>query len=100
MTFEEKLNKFKSERVGFRVGSEEIAKELAKVFKRNHMKPREGRSPADVTGYAWRYIKDNSYVTYNYRKGEHKLSCGRTFLSGSELKILDVTLEELKVYNG
>lgn len=100
MTFKEKLEKFKRERVGFRVSSEEIAEELTKVFERNHIKPREGGSLADVTVYAWRYAKEDSYVTYNYHKGEHKLSYGRTFLSGSELVILDVTLEELKAYNG
>ena len=101
MTFEEKFRKFKLERVGFFVKSEEVAKELAKTFAKEGMKGRDGRSPDDVLHdclvYSDRYRVDY-YVAYNYHKNERKLSFGT--IDSYALELLDVTLEEIKEYNG
>lgn len=49
MTFADKLKKFKSERVGFKVETKEIAKGLAEVFQMEHM-----GLPNDIGDIAWR----------------------------------------------
>lgn len=49
MTFADKLKKFKTEHVGFKVETEEIAKGLCKVFQMEHM-----GLPNDVGEIAWR----------------------------------------------
>ena len=104
MTFEEKLEKFKSERVGFRVSSEGVAKELAKVFTKENMKDRGGDTPSDALKYClteyWEY-PGVPYIAYNYTEGEHELSYGTDdFTDEAPIDLLDVTLEELKEYNG
>lgn len=99
-TFQQKLDRFKSEPVGFLVKSKEIADELARVFEREGMKPR-GRctTMAVAMRSIWGYAKESSYVTYNYRGDRHKLSGGNTGYSGTNLdELLDVTLDELKEY--
>ena len=104
MTFEEKLEKFKSERVGFRVDSEGVAKELAKVFTKEGMEARGRRNPSGILKYAlteyWEY-PGVPYIAYNYTECEHELSCGTDdFTDEAPIDLLDVTLEELKEYNG
>lgn len=102
MTFEEKLEKFKSERVGFLVKSREIADELAKVLIKEGMKGR-GNWPVYLTLKGC--LTDNKeypgtpYVTYNYFLGEHKLSYGTDDCLDEPMEIIDVTLEELNKYN-
>ena len=99
MTFEEKLKKFKCERVGFIVNSEKIAKELLRVFTKEHMEARND-NVIETMSETWEGQDNDYYVTYNYHEGEHKLSYGEILLSGRTLELLDVTLEELKAYNG
>ena len=104
MTFEEKLEKFKSERVGFRVSPEGIADGLAKVFTKESMVNRNGSSPKRtleccLTGNT--EYPGVPYVAYNYTEGEHKLSYGTDdFIGEAPIVLLNVTLEELKAYNG
>lgn len=72
MTFADKLKKLKSERVGFKVETEEIAKGLCEVFQMEHM-----GLPNDVGEIAWRaygstgdlYMAQSGYGTtrVNYR---------------------------------
>lgn len=104
MTFEEKLEKFKSERVGFRVGSEDIAKELAKVFTKENTIDRNGLSPTHTLELCLTRNTEYPgvpYVAYNYTEGEHELSYGTDdFTDEDPIDLLDVTLEELKEYNG
>ena len=104
MTFKDKFEKFKSERVGFRVDSEGVAKELAKVFTKEGMANREGLSPAHTLEFCltenWEY-PGVPYIAYNYTEDEHKLSYGTDdFIDEDPIDLLDVTLEELKEYNG
>lgn len=101
MTFEEKLEKFKSERVGFFVKSEDVAKELTKTFTKEGMKGRDGCSPDDVLHdclVCSNIYREDYYVAYNYHKNERKLSFGT--IDNYAPEIIDVTLEELKAYNG
>ena len=104
MTFKEKLEKFKSERVGFRVSSEDIADELAKVFTKEGMVDRDGSSPAQTLEFYLTKYKEYPgvpYIAYNYIEGEHMLSHGTDdFTDEAPIDLLDVTLEELKEYNG
>ena len=104
VTFEEKLEKFKSERVGFRVSSEDIADELAKVFTKEGMVDRDGSSPTHALEYCLTEHTEYPgvpYIAYNYNKGEHELSYGTDdFTDEAPIDLLDVTLEELKEYNG
>ena len=77
MTFKEKLEKFKSDRVGFRVDSEGVAKELAKMFTKEGIKSRSGRNSSDIlkdclTDF-WEY-PGTPYVAYNYTEDEIRLS--------------------------
>ena len=104
MTFKEKLEKFKSERVGFRVSSEDIADELAKVFTKEGMVDRNGSSPTQTLEFYLTEYKGYPgvpYIVYNYIEGEHMLSHGTDDFTGeAPIDLLDVTLEELKEYNG
>lgn len=98
-TFQEKLDRFLKEPVGFLVKSKEIADGLAKVFERNHMKARDDHATiAWDMDMMWKLRGDKTYVTYNYRKDEHKLSYGIPDYDGDRLAFLDVTLDELKEY--
>ena len=104
MTFKEKLEKFKSERVGFRVSSEDIADELAKVFTKEGMVDRNGSSPTQTLEFYLTEYKGYPgvpYIVYNYIEGEHMLSHGTDdFIDEAPIDLLDVTLEELKAYKG
>ena len=62
MKFKDKLEKFKTERVGFHVDTKEIADELQKVFDREKLNNHEG-----IMEIAWRrYGKTKDlYVSYN-----------------------------------
>jgi hypothetical protein len=97
MTFPQKLEKFKRERVGFHVDTKEIADELQKVFDKGKLKMHK-----DVTKRAWETFGNTGklYVSYNYfnypRVGFGL--CNRTGVNLDE--ILPITLEELKEYNG
>ena len=103
MTFKEKLEKFKSERVGFRVSSEEIADELAKVLDADdRFKDSEGCSWEALCDFARVAYGNKAYVAYD---GSRSVYGCTDHIDGRELKIdianlLDVTLEELKAYNG
>ena len=106
MTFKEKLEKFLNEPVGFRVKSDEIADELAKVLDRDERFK-------DVDGWSWEMILDEARTDYgnkayiSYDKRESRGDCGS--ISGDYAddddgyevpELLNITLRELKKYNG
>ena len=101
-TFQQKLNRLKSEPIGFLVKSKEIADELAKVFEKEGMEKNKGdirecleealREADRYPGYA--------YVIYNASQ-EMTLTHGTSDFMGELNKyrdLLDVTLDELKEY--
>ena len=96
MKFKDKLEKFKTERVGFHVDTKEIADELQKVFDKEKLVMhggvmRRARETYDTEG--------GLYVSYNYF-GAPGLGYGMYKGSGKNLnEILPITLEELKEYN-
>ena len=103
LTFQQKLDRFKSEPIGFLVKSKEIADELAKVFEKEGMKSRQGE---EVQVLMHRTITENKcysgipFVSYNYYQGEQRLVFGIAERAGKDLdELLDITLEELKSYN-
>ena len=103
LTFQQKLDRFKSEPIGFLVKSKEIADELAKVFEKEGMKSRQGE---EVQVLMHRTITENKcysgipFVSYNYYQGEQRLVFGIAERAGKDLdELLDITLEELKPYN-
>ena len=101
-TFQQKLDRFKREPIGFLVKSKEIADELAKVFEREGMESCTGKTAEEFMEVAWGDcgIDCNLYVAYNFPKRENGLSYGISDLSGEKLdELLDITLEELKSYN-
>ena len=96
MKFKDKLEKFKTERVGFHVDTKEVADELQKVFDREKLVMRGGvmRRARETYG-----TEGGLYVSYNYF-GAPGLGYGMCKGSGENLKeILPITLEELKEYN-
>lgn len=96
MTFPQKLEKFKTERVGFHVDTKEIADELQKVFDKEELVMHGG-----VMRRAWKTYgaEGGLYVSYNYF-GAPGLGYGMYKGSGKNLnEILPITLEELKEYN-
>ena len=103
MTFKEKLEEFKSERVGFRVNSEEIADELAKVLDADdRFKDSEGCSWEALCDFARSNHENKTYIAYD---GSRSIYGSTDEIDGCELQVniielLDVTLEELKEYNG
>lgn len=101
-SFQEKLDRFMKEPVGFLVKSKEIADELAKVFERNGMKPRGGRSTKELMTVAFNEAKNypgDVYVCCNVEGREGNLMCGTSdFTFEYERELLDVTLDELKEY--
>lgn len=102
ITFQQKLDRFKREPIGFLVKSKEIADELAKVFEREGMECYVSKSTSEFMVRAWdSYGKEGKlYVSYNY-PGEHRsLSYGLSNSAGKNLnELIDITLEELKSYN-
>lgn len=102
ITFQQKLDRFKREPIGFLVKSKEIADELAKVFEREGMKAYVSTSASEVMAAAWdSYGKEGKlYVSYNYPGGRYSLSYGLLNSTSEDLdELLDITLEELKSYN-
>lgn len=103
MTFEEKLEKFKSERVGFRVSSEEIADELAKILDGDdRFNDSDGCSWETLCGLARSDHENKAYIAYD---GSRSIYGSTNEIDGCELQmdiveLLDVTLRELKKYNG
>lgn len=96
MKFKDKLEKFKTERVGFHVDTKEIADELQKVFDKEKLNGSKGTMDEAWDSYG--NYRD-FYVTYNY-KSDHRLRygvCGSRYDTLNE--ILPITLEELKEYN-
>ena len=96
MTFPQKLEKFKTERVGFHVDTKEIADELQKVFDKEKLNG--SKRTMDEAWDSYGNYKD-FYVTYNYGS-DRKLRygvCGSRYDTLNE--ILPITLEELKEYN-
>ena len=101
-TFQQKLDRFKREPVGFLVKSKEIADELAKVFDREGMEGYVSKSMSWFMVRAWdSYGKEGKlYVSYNYPRGHYGLSYGLSNSTGKYLdELIDITLEELKSYN-
>ena len=102
-TFQQKLDRFKREPIGFLVKSKEIADELAKVFEREGMEKNKGdirRCLEEALREANRYPGD-AYVVYNSAQ-EATIMHGTSDFMGETNKsreLLDITLEELKSYN-
>lgn len=99
--FQDKLDRFMKERVGFLVKSKEIANELAKVFEKKDMKGKCGSSPKDIMDSCLFMNGSSSiaFVSYNYTEGVQGLSYGLSDSSGEDLdELLDVTLDEIKEY--
>lgn len=101
-SFQEKLDRFMKEPVGFLVKSKEIADGLAKVFERNGMEPWSDRSTKEFMTVALNEAKDypgDAYVCCNVEGHEGNLMCGTSdFTLECERELLDVTLDELKEY--
>ena len=104
MTFEEKLEKFLKEPVGFRLKSEEIAKELAKVL--------DGDDRfRDVDGWQWDELCDEARTEYgnkayvSYDDSESMSHYGSTDdgdYDDTDVEVpelLNITLRELKKCN-
>ena len=102
ISFQEKLDRFMKEPVGLLVKSKEISDGLAKVFEKNHMKPRGGRGIKgfmDIALGEAREYPGDAYVCYNVEGREGNLMCGTSdFTSEYGRELLDVTLDELKEY--
>lgn len=102
LTFQQKLDRFMKEPIGFLVKSKEIADELVKVFEREGMKPLSGGSTKEFMTIALSNAKDypgDAYVCYNVEGYEGNLMRGTSdFTSEDERELLDVTLDELKEY--
>ena len=102
LAFQQKLDRFKREPIGFLVKSKEIADEIAKVFTKEGMVGEMGSSADDIMYSCLNDNGDSStpWVSYNYTDGARGLSYGLSDRSGKNLReILDITLEELKSYN-
>ena len=103
MTFEEKLEKFLKEPVGFRLKSEEIAKELAKTLDGdNRFRDADGWEWEDLCGEARTEYGNKAYISYdNMENRSHYCSTDGddddTDVGVPEL--LNITLRELKKYN-
>ena len=102
LTFQQKLDRFMKEPIGFLVKSKEIADELVKVFEREGMKPLSGGSTKEFMTIALSNAKGypgDAYVCYNVEGYEGNLMRGTSdFISEDERELLDVTLDELKEY--
>ena len=107
MTFKEKLEKFLKEPIGFRLKSEEIAEELAKVLDGDdRFKEVDGWEYEDLCGDARCEYGNKAYLSYDNQ--EHRSHYGSTdddaeyydFGIGTEVpEFLNITLRELKKYN-
>lgn len=98
MAFADKLKKFKSERVGFKVETEEIANGLAEVFQMEHMNHRSSGEPMSLKVFRGRW-GDNICCTNNYNRIGEGISIGYTYATGANLEeILPVTSQELQRY--
>ena len=104
MTFKEKLEKFLEEPVGFRLKSEEIAEELAKTLDGdNRFRDADGWEWEALCGEARADYGNKAYVSYdNMENISHYGSTDGddddTDVEAPEL--LNITLRELKKYNG
>ena len=102
VSFQQKLDRFKSEPIGFLVKSKKIADELAKVFDREGIKPLVGESTKEFIAVALDNAMDypgDAYVCYNVEGYEGNLMYGTSdFTSEDERDLLGVTLDELKEY--
>ena len=97
MTFKEKLEKFLEEPVGFRLKSKEIAEELAKVLDGDdRFRDVEGWGWEALCDKAWNVFGDKALVVYDAASNFY----GHTDAIGDMIRPVDVTLEELKEYNG
>ena len=103
IAFQQKLDRFKREPIGFLVKSKEIADELVKVFEREGMEKNKG----DIRRYLEEALRDanrypgDAYVVYNSAQ-EATITHGTSDFMGETNKsreLLDITLEELKSYN-
>ena len=107
MTFKEKLEKFLKEPVGFRLKSDEIAEELAKVLDGDdRFKDVDGWRYEDLCGDARCEHGNKAYISYDNH--EHRSRIGSTnddddyydYGIGVEVpELLNITLRELKKYN-
>lgn len=100
MTFADKLKRFKSERVGFKVETEEIAKGLAEVFQMEGLRSTADDAPEYVMGLVWKRYGTTglAYVTNSFYKVCEGLSFGTINVSPGKLEFIPVTSQELQRY--
>ena len=100
MTFADKLKRFKSERVGFKVETEEIAKGLCEVFQMEGLRSRADDAPEYVMGLVWKRhgATGLAYVTNSFYKVCEGLSFGTINVSPGKLKFLPIAPQELQRY--
>lgn len=104
MTFKEKLEKFLKEPVGFRLKSDEIAAEMAKVLDSdNRFKDVDGWEWEDLCGEARADYRNKAYISYDNL--ENRSHYGSTDGDDDDTdvevpELLNITVRELKKYNG
>lgn len=102
-TFQQKLDRFKREPIGFLVKSKEIADELAKVLEGEGLEKNKGdiRECLEEALDEAKFFSGDAYIVYNASQG-NTVTHGTSDFEGEEDKsreLLDITLEELKSYN-
>ena len=101
MTLEEKLESFKRDRVGFHVGSHEVAELLGETLGRIGIHGNAGSNAHDAVMLAWEDHAEDTWVSVNIPRFCGIFCDGSRSYSGSYLKeIYEVTKEELEEYLG
>jgi hypothetical protein len=97
MTFADKLKRFKSERVGFTVETEEIAKGLVEVFQMEHMNHRNSGEPMSISKFS--HVFDGTVITNGFYDIGEGVSIGKMHCTGAGLDdVFPVTSQELQRY--
>lgn len=99
LTFQQKLDRFKREPIGFHVRTKEIADELTKVFTKEGLTGCTSESASEFMIEAWDTFGKGGelYVSYNYPGRYYSLAYGLSDSAGRDLKeILELTMEDFK----
>ena len=96
MTLEEKLEKFLEGPIGFRLKSEEITDELAKVLDGDDRFKDKDWAWKELCSDARKRYGDKALIAYDATGNFY----GSTYTIGDMIDPVDVTLDELKAYNG
>ena len=104
MTFKEKLEKFKSERVGFRLDSWRSITVLSQILAEESLVGGEIDTGELISRYFFTKDFGNPYIVFNHADGTQGLMVEarnpKVRTGEAPVDLLDVTLEELKEYNG